>query len=190
MSFQFFGGYTRVVLLLLCSFALVAILACSSEPEPVLKAGGVPDQDTARLARRYQIFSDYLEKELDVEVEYVPSADYAAVVTAFRQDELQLAFFGASTGVQARIENPGAVAIAQREGDAEFHSKFVARLELGLATLEDIKARTGELTITFGSENSTSGHLMPRHFLTEAEINPDEDFRTPPSFSGSHDRTW
>ena len=190
MSFHFFGNCTKVALLLLCLLVLAAALACSSEPEPVLKVGGVPDQDTARLARRYQIFADYLAKELDVEVEYVPSADYAAVVTAFRQDELQLAFFGALTGVQARLQNPGAVAIAQREEDATFHTKFVARPELGLSTLEDIKPRATELTITFGSESSTSGHLMPRHFLTEAGISPDEDFRAPPSFSGSHDKTW
>ena len=190
MSFHYLGSYTKVLLLLLCLLTLVATMACSSEPEPVLKVGGIPDQDTARLARRYQSFADYLGKELGVEVEYVPSADYAAVVTAFRQGELQLAFFGALTGVQARIQNPGAVAIAQREGDAEFHTKFVARPELGLTSLEDIKPQATELTITFGSESSTSGHLMPRYYLAEAGINPDEDFRAPPSFSGSHDKTW
>ena len=171
---------------------LLVGIACSEEPaeQPVLKVGGIPDQDTARLARRYEIFSDYLEKELEVPVQYVPSADYAAVVTAFSQDGLQIAFFGGFTGLQARLQNPGAVAIAQRENDARFHSKFVARPELNLKSLEDVKSRASELTITFGSESSTSGHLMPRHFLVEAGINPDEDFRTAPSFSGSHDKTW
>ncbi len=152
--------------------------------------GGIPDQDTERLARRYSIFSDYLEKELGVNVEYVPSANYAAVVTAFGQGELQLAFFGGLTGVQARQQNPGAVAIAQRENDATFHSKFIARADLDLESLEDVKEQAGEYTITFGSESSTSGHLMPRHFLVQTGIEPDEDFRTPPSYSGSHDNTW
>ena len=31
---------------------------------------------------------------------------------------------------------------------------------------------------------------MPRHFLTEAGIDPNTDFRGKPSFSGSHDKTW
>ncbi|MDA0734313.1 MAG: putative selenate ABC transporter substrate-binding protein [Chloroflexi bacterium] len=157
---------------------------------PVLKIGGVPDQDASRLARRYDGFATYLSNKLDVQVEYVPSVDYAAVVTAFSQDQLQVAFFGGLTGVQARLQNPGAQAIAQRENDAKFHSKFIARADLPIESLEDLKAQTSELTITFGSPSSTSGHLMPRHFLTEAGIDPDADFREVASFSGSHDATW
>lgn len=184
------GRPARLGLLLVFGLFLLAFIACDSSSAPVLKVGGVPDQDSARLARRYDVFSNYLSSQLDVEVEYVPSADYAAVVTAFGQDQLQLAFFGGLTGVQARLQNPGAVAIAQRENDAVFHSKFIARAGLDLNSLEDVKARASDLTITFGSESSTSGHLMPRFFLTEAGIDPDVDFRAPPSFSGSHDKTW
>lgn len=180
----------RLGLLLVMGTFILALLACDSNPAPVLKVGGIPDQDSSRLARRYDVFSSYLSRELDVEVEYVPSADYAAVVTAFGQNQLQLAFFGALTGVQARLQNPGALAIVQRENDAKFNSKLIARPELGLNSLEDLKANASDLTITFGSESSTSGHLMPRYFITEAGINPDEDFRTSPSFSGSHDKTW
>ena len=46
------------------------------------------------------------------------------------------------------------------------------------------------LTFTFGDELSTSGHLMPRFFLLESGLNPDEDFASQPSYSGSHDKTW
>ncbi len=181
---------TRLILLFLVSVFLMTLTACASEEAPVLKVGGVPDQDATRLARRYDIFSQYLSRELGVDVEYVPSADYAAVVTAFGQNQLQMAFFGGLTGVQARLLNPGSVAIAQRQNDASFNSKFIGRSDLPLASLEDVKAQASDLTITFGSESSTSGHLMPRHFLAEAGINPDEDFRGPPGFSGSHDKTW
>jgi phosphonate transport system substrate-binding protein len=152
--------------------------------------GGVPDQDMARLARRYESFSKYLSTELDVPVEFVPSVDYAAVVTAFSQDQLHLAFFGGLTGVQARLQKPGAVAIAQRENDAVFHSKFVARTDLDLESLDDLEAQAGDLTITFGSPNSTSGHLMPRYFLKQAGIDAATNFRQQPNFSGSHDTTW
>ena len=196
----------RVILSALVSCLLIVSLACASEPEPVLKAesepvlkaepvpvlkvGGIPDQDVARLTRRYQIFSDYLATQLGVNVEYVPSANYAAVVTSFGQGELHLAFFGALTGVQARLQNPGAIAIAQRQNDDAFHSKLISRADLDISSLEDLKAQAADLSITFGSESSTSGHLMPRYFITEAGINPDEDFRVPPSYSGSHDNTW
>ena len=175
------------------SFFLLALAAtaCSGNQEQlVLKVGGIPDQDTSRLARRYQVFSDYLSRQLGVPVEYTPSVDYAAVVTAFTQGEIDLAFFGGLTGVQARLQNPGARVIAQRENDARVHSKFIVRSGLSIDSLTGLKEQAKELTITFGSESSTSGHLMPRHFLTQAGIDPDRDFRSLPNFSGSHDLTW
>ena len=99
---------------MLIPLALLALglMACTgSHQPPVLKVGGIPDQDASRLARRYQGFADYLSRELGIPVEYVPSVDYSAVVTAFTQGELQLAFFGGLTGVQARRLSPGARAI-------------------------------------------------------------------------------
>ena len=185
---------SQVLLLIVPAILLLAgIVACSEssgDNPSTLKVGGVPDQDTARLARRYESFSKYLSTELDVPVEFVPSVDYAAVVTAFSQDQLHLAFFGGLTGVQARLQKPGAAAIAQRENDAVFHSKFVARTDLDLESLDDLEAQAGDLTITFGSPNSTSGHLMPRYFLKQAGIDAATNFRQQPNFSGSHDTTW
>ncbi len=187
MRFQF-----SALRLLLFPLALLflGLVACGTEASPILKVGGIPDQDTSRLARRYEIFVAYLTEELGVEVRYLPSVDYAAVVTAFGQDELQVAFFGGLTGVQARLQNPGARAIAQRENDAQFHTKFIARADLDVSSLEDVRSQARDLTITFGSESSTSGHLMPRYYLTQAGIDPDADFRSVSSFSGSHDKTW
>ena len=184
---------SKVLLLIVPAILFLAgIVACSEssgDNPSTLKVGGIPDQDTARLARRYESFSKYLSTELDVPVEFVPSVDYAAVVTAFSQDQLQLAFFGGLTGVQARLQKPGAVAIAQRENDAAFHSKFVARADLDLESLDDLEPQAGDLTITFGSPNSTSGHLMPRYFLKQAGIDAATNFRQQPNFSGSHDTT-
>jgi len=182
--------YFRATLVSFFLLALAATACSGNQEQLVLKVGGIPDQDTSRLARRYQVFSDYLSRQLGVPVEYTPSVDYAAVVTAFTQGEIDLAFFGGLTGVQARLQNPGARVIAQRENDARFHSKFIVRSGLSIDSLTGLKEQAKELTITFGSESSTSGHLMPRHFLTQAGIDPDRDFRSLPNFSGSHDLTW
>lgn len=171
--------------------ATLLVAACGGgDDRPVLKVGGIPDQDASRLARRYDVFAAYLSDRLDVDVEYVPSADYAAVVTAFTQGGLDLAFFGGLTGVQARLRDEGAQAIAQRTQDARFHSKFIVRAGLPYNSLEDLKADADDLSLTFGSESSTSGHLMPRHFLAQAGLDSEEDFKSLPNFSGSHDVTW
>jgi phosphonate transport system substrate-binding protein len=175
-----------IVWLAVLMFSMVAVACSSTEAQPVLNVAGIPEQNASTLVRRYEALTSYLSEELDVEVEYVQTVDYTATVIGFRQGEIQLAWFGGLTGVQARLALPGSVAIAQRPRDANFHSKFIVQADLPAQTLEDLKG----LTFTFGSESSTSGHLMPRYFLEEAGIDPETDFNGPPNYSGSHDTTW
>lgn len=156
----------------------------------VFKVGAIPDQDPERLQRLYGQVSDYLERRLDVTVEYEPVTDYAAAVSAFRVGDLDLVWFGGLTGVQARLQVPGAHAIAQREIDAEFHSVFLAHTATDLEPIDGVEGltRLRGHTFTFGSQISTSGRLMPQHFLRQAGVGTD-DFEGQPGFSGSHDRT-
>ena len=172
------------------ALAVLALMvaACGGQEgtEKVLVIAGIPDQDFSLLEERFSGMAEYLEQETGLQVEYIPSVDYAAVVTGFKQGDIQLAWYGGLTGVQARLAAPGAQAIAQRPRDAEFHSVFVADPRLGLVSLAGIRDKS----FTFGSESSTSGHLMPRYFLTEAGIVVETDLDGPPSYSGSHDKTW
>jgi len=172
--------------MLLAIFLVVACEGEASSHSKVLYIGGIPDQEAAHLTRIFGSVADYLSTELDVEVRYVPSVDYAAVVAAFKRGDMHLAWFGGLTGVQARASVPGSEAIAQRPRDAQFHSVFVVQTGYNVENLEDLKG----LTFTFGSESSTSGHLMPRYFLLQAGIDPEKGFQGKPSFSGSHDKTW
>jgi phosphonate transport system substrate-binding protein len=159
--------------------------ASGDQQEPLLIAG-IPDQDVAVLDERFGGLAEYLSAEVGIPVRYQPSTDYAAVVTAFANGDVKLGWFGGLTGVQARLETPGAQAVAQRPIDKEFRSVFVVRADDPAAVLADLAGHS----FTFGSESSTSGHLMPRSFLTEAGIGPDTDFNGRPGYSGSHDKTW
>lgn len=150
-----------------------------------LVIGGIPDQEVAFLEERFTAMADYLAEQVGIPVVYQPSVDYAAIVTAFANGDVQLGWFGGLTGVQARLETPGAHAIAQRPIDTEFVSVFVVGSDVEASSLADLAGTS----FTFGSEISTSGHLMPRFFLTEAGIDPEEDFASV-SYAGSHDQTW
>ncbi len=174
----------RALLPLAAALAVVLAGACSSST-PTLYIGGIPDQDASVLQDRFDSLAEYLSDETGLPVRYQPSSDYAAVVTAFKQGDLHMGWYGGLTGVQARLAVPDARAVAQRPLDEEFHSVFIARKALGVTSLEDLKGRT----FTFGSESSTSGRLMPAYYLAEAGIDPDKDFRAV-NFSGSHDKTW
>jgi phosphonate transport system substrate-binding protein len=152
--------------------------------------GAIPDQDPEKLQRLYSKLADYLEAELGVPVEYQPVTDYTAAVTAFRVGDLDIVWFGGLTGVQARLQVEGSEAIAQRDIDADFHSVFIANKSTGIAPLNDLSELTNlkGRTLTFGSESSTSGRLMPQYFLEQAGVSL-EDFRGEVGFSQSHDAT-
>lgn len=159
--------------------------AAAGSPGRALHIGAIPDQDVSRLNRLYRGVAEYLSSKLGFDVRYIPSIDYAAVVTAFRRGDLDLAWFGGLTAVQAMEAVPGARAIVQRPRDAQFHSVFIVQAALPAKILQDLKGAS----FTFGSESSTSGHLMPRYFLMQAGIQPERDFATV-SYSGSHDKTY
>lgn len=171
--------------------ALVLLLAgcggaAATDEPPPLVIGGIPDQDVDLLQKRFGSLADYLSAKLGIPVRYQPSVDYSAVVTAFANGDIQLGWFGGLTGVQARLETPGAQAVAQRPRDTRFHSVFIVHTGVQAQTLADLAG----LTFTFGSRSSTSGHLMPRYFLKQAGVDPETDFQGRPGYSGSHDKTW
>jgi phosphonate transport system substrate-binding protein len=154
--------------------------------DEVFKIGAIPDQNAAFLDKGMTAMAKYLSEKTGLKVEFVPSVDYAALVTAFQRGEINMAWFGGLTSVQARNLVPDAESIVQRPGDAKFHSVFITQTDSGINKLADVKGKS----FTFGSESSTSGHLMPRYYLMEAGIDPLKDFDGKPNFSGSHDTTY
>ena len=65
------------------------------------------------MERMFSLMADYLSERTGLRVEYVASADYAAVVSAFQRGDIQLAWFGGLTGVQAQAVTPGSAAVGQ-----------------------------------------------------------------------------
>jgi phosphonate transport system substrate-binding protein len=168
-----------------------ALAAPAKAPAPVLRLSAIPDQNPEKLNRLYPLVAKVLAKRLGVEVRYVPMVDYAAAVSAFRTGDLDVVWFGGLTGVQARLRKPGAKVLAQRDIDASFHSVFIANPSSGLTPFVPQKGLTAlkGKRFTFGSENSTSGRLMPQWFLAQAGVKPTDFAGGAPGFSGSHDAT-
>ncbi len=177
-----------VLLALLCSQSATVFPATAKE---TLRIGAIPDQNPERLNRRYGQLADELSNKLNVPVRYVPVSNYPAAVSAFRTGSLDLVWFGGLTGVQARLQTPGSKVLAQRAIDEKFKSVFIANSATGLKPIkgiEGLKALKGK-RFTFGSESSTSGRLMPQHFLAKAGVTPKQFAGGQAGFSGSHDAT-
>ncbi|MFL1405149.1 putative selenate ABC transporter substrate-binding protein [Marinobacter sp. M1N3S26] len=149
----------------------------------------IPDQDETQLVERFGAVEAYLEEQLDVDVRYVPVKSYAAAVSAFRNNQVQLAWFGGLSGVQARRLVPGSEAIAQGVEDTRFRSYFIANTESGLEPASELSDALRDKTFTFGSKGSTSGRLMPEYYLREAFSEAPDEVFSRVGFSGNHTRT-
>jgi phosphonate transport system substrate-binding protein len=149
----------------------------------------IPDENESRLRERFDKVAIYLSEALGVKTEYIPVKSYAAAVAAFRNNQVQLAWFGGLSGVRARILVPGSQAIAQGFEDQAFETYFIAHTSTGLKRSEDFPKDMAGKTFTFGSKGSTSGRLMPEYYIRENfEKAPDEVF-TKVGFSGNHSKT-
>ena len=163
-----------------------AVLAVSGlvHAQPVFKVTAIPDESPTELARKAVPLVKYLEQKLGMKVEFTPVSDYAAAVEALANKQVDMAWYGGFTFVQANIRSGGkAVPLVQREEDEKFRSVFITS-DPSIKTLADLKGKN----VSFGSQSSTSGHLMPRSYLLQASIDPDKDFKRV-AYSGAHDAT-
>jgi phosphonate transport system substrate-binding protein len=171
--------------------SLTLLLACASlslgaasYAQQVFKITAIPDESPTELARKAAPLVKYLEARLGMKVEFTPVTDYAAAVEALANKQVDLAWFGGFTFVQANVRSGGkALPLVQREEDEKFRSVFITT-DPSIKSLSDLKGKN----VSFGSQSSTSGHLMPRSFLLEAKIDPDKDFKRV-AYSGAHDAT-
>ncbi len=168
---------------------LFAFQIANLQAQDVFTFTAIPDQDETRLEKRFGKVAAYLEQELGVKVKYIPVKSYAAAITAFRNNQVQLAWFGGLSGVRARLLVPGSEAVAQGYEDQFFKTYLIANGKTGLKADEGFPADIAGKTFTFGSKGSTSGRLMPEFYIREGlKLSPQDAFKKV-GFSGDHSRT-
>ncbi len=156
-----------------------------AQAQPVLRVTTIPEEAATEQVRKFTPLASYLEQALGMKVEFTPVSDYPAAVEALVNKKVDLVWFGGFTHVQANLRSGGKIVpLAQREEDTRFQSVFIAKTDSGIKTLADMKGKQ----VSFGSQSSTSGHLMPRSFLLAAKIDPEKDFKRI-AYSGAHDAT-
>ena len=156
----------------------------AAEPEP-LRISAIPDADPTKLLQVFEPLAAYLSQAVGRPVRFTPVTKYELVVEALAAKQLELAWLGGYTSIQAdRACAGGITRLAMRESDAQFTSVFIAAPGSGIATLADLRGKT----FAFGSQSSTSGHLMPRFFMLQEKIDVDAELGKI-TFTGAHDKT-
>ena len=172
--------FTRLGLVML-AFSFAA----GAQAQQVFKVTTIPEEAASEQLRKFAPLVKYLESQLGTKVEFIPVTDYPAAVEALVNKQVDMVWFGGFTFVQAKIRSGDKIIpIAQREEDAQFSSVFITQTGSGIKALTDLKGKN----VSFGSQSSTSGHLMPRSLLLDAGLNPERDFKRV-AFSGAHDAT-
>ena len=172
-------------LLSIAALTAASALTSASYAQTVFRVTTIPEEAATEQTRKFGPIVKYLESKLGQKVEFIPVSDYPAAVEALVNKQVDMVWFGGFTFVQASVRSGGKIVpIAQREEDTKFQSVFITKPGSGIKTLADLKGKQ----VSFGSQSSTSGHLMPRSFLLDAKIDPDKDFKRV-AYSGAHDAT-
>src|SRR5712664_73026 len=153
-------------------------LACGrSGPAQPLRVSMIPTTDPGKATREMQPLVDYLSRKTSAPVQMTVPTNYAAVVEALINDQVDIAHLGGFTYVQSS-KRAGVKPLAQRERDRNFHSLFVTQPGSPIQSLSDLKGRS----FAFGDVNSTSGHLM-----RENKVDPEVIAKA--LYTGGHDAT-
>lgn len=179
---------TRRLGLLTVGLASLVVVGCGgSEGDETLSVGLIPNQSPDEVQAEYQPLEEYLSEELDRPVELEVPTSYNAVVEAMTSGELDLAYFGGLTYIQARERadiSPLVTEINPRTGDTTYRSAIITPTDSDIQEVEDLEGRD----FAFGSVSSTSGSLYPSIMLNDAGI----DYRTDlgeSTYTGGHDAT-
>lgn len=180
---------TFFCLIAMLTATLLLVTACgnshsSSEPSnsQILRVSMIPTTDPGKIVRESQPLVAYLQKETGAKIELTVPANYAAVVEALVSDQVDIAYLGGFTFVQAS-QRAGVQPLVQRERDRNFHSVFITHSDSGIDDLQDLTSRR----FAFGDVNSTSGHLMPEYFMRQSNVDPNVIANA--FYSGGHDAT-
>jgi phosphonate transport system substrate-binding protein len=129
----------------------------------------------------------YLEKQLDMKVEMQASSDYTSVVEALLTKKVHMAYISPFSYVLATQKQPLVPLVVSgiNGKPVNYRSIIFTNPGTGLKTIDELKGRAKNLTLCFADPASTSGHLVPRAFLTSIGLDPKTAFKET-MFAGSH----
>lgn len=190
----------------------IVFAACSSSPETStqtqktlevskIKFGIISTESQANQKPIWEPFIKEMEKQVGIPVEAKYVTQYAGVIEAMKTGDVQIAWYGGKSYVEA-ARRSNAEVFAQTvndDGSKGYVSHLITNKDSKIATEakalgenkgdEYVIKNSKDLTFAFNDPNSTSGFLVPSFYVfAQNGVNPKEAFKRL-IFSGSHEAT-
>ena len=153
----------------------------TSHRPTILRIAFSPGQEEVEeRVKTLQPVTDYLAKELDMEVTMVRTSSYSTIIEAMRAEKIDVAGMGPFTYVIASEKTNVDLLAAWGSPDVgarHYNSYFITHPNSGIKTMEDVVNRAGDIVLQFVDPASTSGHLVPRSHLMSLGLDPENDFK-------------
>jgi phosphonate transport system substrate-binding protein len=175
---------------------LVFGAAAGCKNKRALDANGVPNtlivavfegDNPGEVTRVLTMMKPYLEKRLGIPVEFQKSTDYTTVIEAMATGKAHMAYLSPFSYILATQKQKlvPMVSPALNGKPFTYKSMIFTNPGTGLHNMDDVKARAKDLTLCFADPASTSGHLIPRAYLTSIGLDPKTAFKQT-MFAGTH----
>lgn len=165
----------------LAAAAVAAFAALPAKAQDVINFGIISTESTQALQESFQPFLDDMSAELGMEVKPFFASDYAGVIEGMRFDQVDVAWFGNKSAMEA-VDRAGGEIFAQTikdDGSEGYYSLIITHVDSEIDSLEDILDCSQDYAFGNGDPNSTSGFLVPSYYVFALnDVDPKECYGT------------
>lgn len=163
----------RLLTRFLAIFTLVVVAGGAIAAEPLKLGVGLFQPDKDKNDATYRPLADYLAAKLGRQVELRTVDSWEGLAKSLANGETDLALMGPWGYVLANHQ-AGAQVISTilYDGKPEYFAIMITHPNSGIKSPADLKGRN----FAFGDKGSTSGYLIPLHYLMQQGITPEKYF--------------
>lgn len=169
----------------LCALVLLFLWGCgnadtaSTRSPKKLTVGLLVAEGSERTFEKMDILTRYFSKKLGMEVKQIQITNPSAMIEAMRAKKIDVGSGGAFTYLVAS-KNAGAEAIittATADGNPQFYNScLITSATSGINSIDEVLKNPQQYTLAWAYPTSTSGHLVPRYFMQQKGVMP-ENFK-------------
>jgi phosphonate transport system substrate-binding protein len=168
------------------TLAIAALAAGLTAPamaqdDTVINFGIISTESQQNLRQQWDPFLAAMEEKTGLEVEPFFASDYAGVIEGMRFGQVDVAWYGNASAMQAVDRANGEIFVqtVAADGSPGYWSVLIAPVDSPLSSVDDVLVCDKSLDFGIGDPNSTSGFLVPTTFIfADRGIDPRECFAT------------